>query len=113
MAVITRCRRRAESARLQVRDAIAERLQQVGLQLHPDKTRIVYCQDSNRRGSYKHTSFTILGFTFRQREARNRRGQNFSGFLPARSDAAQRKMNTTVRSRGSRTTKTNLTLVDL
>jgi retron-type reverse transcriptase len=46
---------RTEARAIQVRDAIAERMRQVGLQLHPDKTRIVYCQDSNRRGSYEHT----------------------------------------------------------
>lgn len=103
---------RSEARAIQVRDAIAERMQQVGLQLHPDKTRIVYCQDSNRRGSYEHTSFTFLGFTFRQREARNRQGQNFSGFLPARSDAAQMKMNATVRS-WKLHYKTTLTLDDL
>lgn len=89
---------RSESRAIQVRDAIAERMRQVGLCLHPDKTRIVYCQDSNRKRSYEHTSFTFLGFTFRQREASDRQGQNFSGFLPARSDAAQQKMNATVRS---------------
>lgn len=89
---------RSESRAIQVRDAIAQRMQQVGLCLHPDKTRIVYCQDGRRKGSYEHTSFTFLGFTFRQREARNWRGEIFSGFLPARSDAAQQKMNATVRS---------------
>src|SRR6202023_3573446 len=50
--------------------AIAERMEQVGLRLHPDKTRIVYCKDGKRRGSYEHTSFTFLGFAFRQRGAR-------------------------------------------
>jgi RNA-directed DNA polymerase len=103
---------RAEARAIQVRDAIADRMRQVGLQLHPDKTRIVYCQDSNRRGSYEHTSFTFLGFTFRQRGARNRHGQTFSGFLPARSDAAQMKMNATVCS-GKLHYKTTLTLADL
>jgi RNA-directed DNA polymerase len=47
--------------------AIAERMEQVGLRLHPGKTRIVYCKDGKRRGSYEHTSFTFLGFTFQQR----------------------------------------------
>jgi RNA-directed DNA polymerase len=41
--------------------AIAERMGQVGLQLHPDKTRIVYCKDGRRRDSYEHTSFTFPG----------------------------------------------------
>ena len=43
---------------------------EVGLRLHPDKTRIVYCKDGKRRGEHEHTSFTFLGFTFRPREAR-------------------------------------------
>ncbi|MGH3805057.1 MAG: hypothetical protein ACRDRU_00130, partial [Pseudonocardiaceae bacterium] len=47
--------------------AIEERMTQVGLTLHPEKTRIVYCQDHNRRGSYEHVEFTFLGFTFRVR----------------------------------------------
>ena len=49
----------------QVRDAIAARLAQVGLELHPDKTRIVYCKDADRRGSHEHDRFTFLGYTFR------------------------------------------------
>ena len=39
-----------------VRDAVARRLVEVGLELHPDKTRIVYCKDSNRRGTYEQVS---------------------------------------------------------
>ena len=50
--------------------AVGERMAGVGLELHPDKTRIVYCKDSNRRGDFGHTSFTFLGYTFRPREAR-------------------------------------------
>jgi len=44
-----------------VAEAIGERMEQVGLRLHPDKTRIVYCQDGQRRGSFEYTSFTFLG----------------------------------------------------
>jgi RNA-directed DNA polymerase len=44
--------------------AIGARMEQVGLRLHPDKTRIVYCQDGRRRGSHEHTSFTFLGMSF-------------------------------------------------
>ena len=46
--------------------AIGKRMEQVGLRLHPAKTRIVYCKDGDRRGSHEHTSFTFLGFTFRR-----------------------------------------------
>jgi RNA-directed DNA polymerase len=81
-----------------VRQAIADRMAEVGLRLHPDKTKIVYCKDSNRRGSYEHTAFTFLGFTFRQRRARNRYGKSFSNFLPAISKDALNKISAEVRS---------------
>jgi RNA-directed DNA polymerase len=54
--------------------ALHERMAEVGLALHPDKTRIVYYKDSNRRGSHEHTSFTFPGFTFRPRRARRKDG---------------------------------------
>lgn len=78
--------------------AIGERMEQVGLRLHPDKTKIVYCQDSNRRGSHEHTEFTFLGFTFRQRRARNKQGESFSNFLPAISKNALNRVSAEVRS---------------
>ena len=81
-----------------VRQAIADRMAEVGLRLHPDKTKIVYCKDGNRPGSYEHTAFTFLGFTFRQRRARNRQGKSFSNFLPAISKDALNKISAAVRS---------------
>jgi RNA-directed DNA polymerase len=81
----------------QVMAALEERMAQVGLELHPDKTRIVYCQDWKRRGSFEHTSFTFLGFTFRQREATGPSGQRFWTFLPAISKEAQKKISREIR----------------
>ena len=81
-----------------VRKAIADRMAEVGLRLHPDKTKIVYCKDGNRPGSYEQTAFTFLGFTFRQRRARNRHGKSFSNFLPAISKDALNKISAAVRS---------------
>jgi len=78
--------------------AIGARMEQVGLRLHPDKTRIVYCKDSNRRGSYEHTEFTFLGFTFRQRRARTKSGKMFSSFQPAICKPALNRINAEVRS---------------
>ena len=67
-----------------VREAIGRRLADIGLELHPDKTRIVYCKDSNRRGTYEHVSFTFCGYTFRPRKAYNKtRQEAFTSFLPA------------------------------
>jgi RNA-directed DNA polymerase len=74
----------SESQARFVRDAVARRLVEVGLELHPDKTRIVYCKDSRRRGTYEETSFTFCSYTFRPRRAYNQRtGEVFTGFLPA------------------------------
>ena len=74
----------SESQARLVRDAVARRLVKVGLELHPDKTRIVYCKDSRRRGTYEEISFTFCGYTFRPRKAYNQRtGEVFTGFLPA------------------------------
>jgi RNA-directed DNA polymerase len=78
--------------------AIGQRMEQVGLALHPHKTRIIYCKDGRRRGSHEHTAFTFLGFTFRARAARRKDGKVFMSFLPAVSKDALKKMSATVRS---------------
>jgi len=78
--------------------ALHERMAEVGLALHPDKTRIVYCKDSNRRGSHEHTSFTFLGFTFRPRRARRKDGGRFTSFQPAISKDALKKISAEIRS---------------
>ena len=66
----------SEAQAQQVLAALEERMREVGLELHPDKTRIVYCQDGNRRGSYEHTAFTFLGYTFRPRGVRTKTRQD-------------------------------------
>ena len=78
--------------------ALQQRMAEVGLELHPDKTKIVYCKDSNRRGEFEHTSFTFLGYTFRPRHARRADGVNFLSFLPAISKDALKKIGKRVRS---------------
>jgi RNA-directed DNA polymerase len=78
--------------------AIDGRLGSVGLELHPEKTKIVYCKDGNRRDSYEHTEFTFLGYTFRARGARSRHGVTFTGFLPAVSKRAKKAMSLVMRS---------------
>ena len=70
-----------------VLDANITRLE-VGLELNLDKTRIVYCKDSNRAGSHEHEQFTFLGYTFRPRLARSKAGEKFVSFLPAVGDDA-------------------------
>jgi hypothetical protein len=87
----------SERQAIDVMEAIGNRMEEVGLRLHPTKTRIVYCKDANRRGLYEQTSFTFLGFDFRARGARNRHGVTFPCFLPAISKEALKKISAEVR----------------
>jgi hypothetical protein len=90
---------RSEEQARRVRGAIARRLVECGgLQLYPGKTRIVYCKDGKRRGSYDHTSFTFLGYGFRVRKVRARHGEYFFGFNPAISDEAAKRIRAQIRS---------------
>ena len=75
---------------------IAARLGECGLRLHPDKTRIVYCQMDGRNGTYENTSFVFLGYTFRKRSAVGQDGRTFNSFLPAVSEDAMKKMSRAV-----------------
>jgi RNA-directed DNA polymerase len=72
--------------------AIAKRLAECGLELNEHKTRIVYCKDDKRRGSYEHTSFDFLGYTFRQRLSKSKFGNHFVNFSPAVSGEAKTRM---------------------
>lgn len=81
----------------QVWAALEARMEEVGLRLHPDKTKLVYCKDSRRRGSAEHTSFKFLGYTFAPRKARYPDGKAFTSFLPAVSPEALKAMSQQVR----------------
>lgn len=76
------------------------RLKECGLEIHPDKSKIVYCKDTNRSEDYPNIAFTFLGFTFRPRYARggHRDGRAFTGFQPAVSNEAMKAMRAEIRS---------------
>jgi len=78
--------------------ALHERMAEVGLQLHAEKTKVVYCKDGKRRGDFEQTSFTFLGYTFRPRSARGKDGRKFTSFLPAISKDALKEISAQVRS---------------
>lgn len=81
----------------QLKEALQERLKACGLEMHRDKTRIVYCKDEDRNKSYPHVSFDFLGYTFRSRKSRNRQGKFFTGFLPAVSNKAGKAIREKIR----------------
>jgi RNA-directed DNA polymerase len=96
-----------------VLEAIRKRLAQCDLELHPTKTRIVYCKDDDRRGEYEHIQFDFLGYTFRPRRAKNRRGKYFISFLPAMSGKAANAVRQTIRRWRLAATRNNQSLEDL
>ncbi|HET9869036.1 MAG TPA: group II intron reverse transcriptase/maturase, partial [bacterium] len=93
---VVHCRTKAQAEF--VLDRLRKRMEQAGVSLHPEKTRIVYCKDGKRRGSHEHAEFTFLGFTFRARGLRARNGNVFTGFAPAVSKDAIKKMSAQVKS---------------
>lgn len=68
---IIHCRRKQQAE--QVREHLQARMRACGLELHPEKTHVVYCTDSNRRGNYGEVSFDFLGYTFKPGIAQNGR----------------------------------------
>ncbi len=80
-----------------VLSAITYRLKQFKLEVHPGKSKIVYCKQADRPGDYPNKAFDFLGFTFRPRGMRNKAGQIFLGFGPAISDRAAKEIRQTIR----------------
>lgn len=96
-----------------MRAAIEARLARCRLEVHPQKTKIVYCKDANRKGCWQHESFDFLGYTFRPRRARNHRGQYFGSFSPAVSRRAAKDMRQTIRRNWKLPRRTDKGLTDL
>src|SRR6266436_1144929 len=93
---IVHCRTEVEAQ--EVRAAIAARLEECRLELHPEKTKIVYCKDDDRRRRYPNEKFDFLGYGFQPRRSKNRFGKYFINFSPAISDKAAQAMRDTIRS---------------
>ena len=68
------------------------RLQECGLEIHPEKTRIVYCRSDKYQGRHEYESFDFLGYTFRRRWIKSKQGNFFNGFTPAVSKSAGQRL---------------------
>jgi RNA-directed DNA polymerase len=91
---VVHCRTEADAVRLKA--DLETRLAECGLELNLDKTRVIYCQDDDRRQSYPNTSFDFLGYTFRPRRSKTGEDRYFINFSPAVSRKAQKAMRRTV-----------------
>jgi len=81
-----------------MRKAIAERLQKLRAGNHPEKTKIVYCKDDDRRRTYLHEKLIFWANEFRARSSMTRKGKHFVNFSPAISAKAAQAIRTEVRS---------------
>lgn len=88
----------SESQAEYIYNCLAKRMKECELEIHPDKTVIVYCKDSNRRENHEHIQFTFLGYSFRPRKAKARNGKSFTSFIPAISKDAKKHIRETVKS---------------
>jgi RNA-directed DNA polymerase len=108
---LVHCRNEQEAQTLKAE--LQARLAECRLELHPTKTKIVYCKDRNRKGAYPNVHFDFLGYCFRPRVVRRSRDNKlFCGFNPAVSSSALKAMRTTIRELDFRH-QTQLSLVDI
>lgn len=95
--IIIHCQSEEQSTEIET--ALLERLRECGLTLHPEKTKVVYCKDSKRKGRYPTKKFTFVGYTFQPRGAKGRTSDGlFTGFLPAVSREAGKKFRMNLKS---------------
>ena len=94
--IVVHCKSRRQS--IMLLNVIKKRLAECNLELHPKKTKIVYCINGKRKTNATHLTFDFLGFTFQPRQSINKQKGIFVGFLPAISQKAKNKIHETMRS---------------
>lgn len=91
------CHCKSEAQAKMLKNALEQRMEEVGLELHPEKTKIVYCKDADRTQTYPNIQFDFLGFTFRPRKSKNKYGKYFINFTPAISNKAIKRITSVMR----------------
>ena len=108
---LVHCRTEQEAEALTAE--LRARLAECHLELHPTKTKIVYCRDGKRKGTYPNVKFDFLGYCFRPRWIKKSRDNSmFCGFNPAVSPSALKTMRSTIRDLNIRR-QTQLSLADI
>jgi group II intron reverse transcriptase/maturase len=92
---VCHCKSEEEAKRLE--SALKERLKVCKLELHPKKTKIVYCKDMVRKQEYENIKFDFLGYTFQPRVLKSRKGNIFVRFHPAMSRDKAKKIRQTIK----------------
>ena len=92
---ICHCRTKEEAEN--ILQALTERMLSCKLEIHPEKSRIVYCRSDRFNGRHEHETFDFLGYTFRRRLTKSKTGKFFNGFTPAASKSAGQKFRDSIR----------------
>jgi RNA-directed DNA polymerase len=88
---IIHCKSKAHAER--VLNQLQERMDVCNLELHPEKTKLVYCRDFKRQGRYKTVKFDFLGYSFLPRTAKSKRtGKLFLGYDCAISISSRKRL---------------------
>ena len=108
---LVHCRTEKEARAVWI--ALNSRMAECRLELHPTKTKIVYCRDGRRKGKFENVAFDFLGYGFRPRSVKGPASQRmFCGYTPAVSKPALNAMRSTIRSMKLRK-RTEVTLDDI
>lgn len=97
---LAHCKTRLGAERLLVQ--LKQRFEECGLEMHPDKTKIIYCKDGKRKGNHVNTKFKFLGYEFRRRMVKGNNNQLFLSFNPAICKEAKKEICHTIRRTGIR-----------
>ena len=77
----------------QVLEAVRERMQACGLELHPLKTKLVYCRDYRRQEKHPEVKFEFLGYSFQPRSTMSKKTRKlFLGFDAAISISSKKRI---------------------
>lgn len=77
---------------------VKQRFLECSLEIHPDKSGIIYCKDKNRKFEFERISFDFLGYTFRSRRCVDKQGLVHPNFLPAISRESKKEIIREIRS---------------
>lgn len=107
---LAHCRTKTEAEYML--EKLQQRFTECGLEMHPGKTKIVYCKDGKRKGYHQNTKFKFLGYEFRRRMVKSFGNKKFLSFTPAICKEAKKDINRTIRETGVRN-RSDLSLKDV
>lgn len=89
--VIIHCHHQSQAE--QVLQSINERMRNCGLELHPEKTKLVYCRDFRRQARHKVVKFDFLGYSFQPRTTMSKKTKKlFLGYDCAISISSKKRI---------------------